>query len=275
MFNFIIHWIGLILYNSLNPPYYHILIFLPTTYIINELLGYINQLCNIEKNLIDNIINSKMFIINDDVYKNYFVSSNIETELILKGNNICLLYNNKLVNPSYSLIDKNIINNLLHSLEDTSSTKIIIATNIFESSITLKNVKYILNFANELKVIYKNFFTYIYINDISFEQTIQREGRTGRTNDGYVYYPFTFTKLMQLKKFNNSKIVESDNTMLILSILINNNNVFQTLIYLYNLISVIDYKQILNSLYMIYYYLYIIYIFLIIIIIIYNSIKKI
>ena len=69
---------------------------------------------------------------------------------------------------------------------------IIVATNIAEASITIPNLKYIIDNGYAKYNIYKPEFNKVVLEPekISESSRLQRRGRVGRKNDGYVYYMY-------------------------------------------------------------------------------------
>lgn len=100
--------------------------------------------------------------------------------------------------------------------------KVVIATNVAESSLTIKGLTYVIDSGYELESSYDSKFRAKILNKslISVAQAKQRMGRTGRTKPGTCYHLYsneTFTKIM--KKYPEPAIRKTDITMDMLRLL--------------------------------------------------------
>jgi len=93
--------------------------------------------------------------------------------------------------------------------------KIVIATNVAESSLTIDNLRYVIDTCFELHVSF-NPKTMAYVMErqlITQAQATQRMGRAGRTKPGTCFRLLTSTEYAKLKKFPLPAILEEDITI--------------------------------------------------------------
>lgn len=110
----------------------------------------------------------------------------------------------------------------LRIYESSDLTKVILSTNICETSLTIPNIKYVIDTG-----LYKNkvfdSFSFLGIQSISRESAIQRMGRCNRLGPGICYRLFTANQ--QLPAYQ-PEIIRSDLTSLILFIINMKKNIF-------------------------------------------------
>ena len=100
---------------------------------------------------------------------------------------------------------------------------VIVATNIAEASVTIPDLKYVVDtgFLKSNIYSYDTNTTNMITREISEVNRIQRRGRVGRINSGIVYYMYTYKSRENMKPFY--KITESNIDNLILKLLSNKN----------------------------------------------------
>lgn len=88
-----------------------------------------------------------------------------------------------------------------HVPTGTYTNAVIVATNIAEASITIPNLKYVVDIGYYISITYNpNTNNSISeIKKISELSRIQRKGRVGRVSDGYVYYMYTLNSRLKIK----------------------------------------------------------------------------
>lgn len=85
----------------------------------------------------------------------------------------------------------------------TFERKVVFSTNVAESSLTVENVKYVIENGIELQDSYdpKKMMDKLYTSRISDANRKQRRGRTGRTSPGICYYMYTKKEMEEMPKF--------------------------------------------------------------------------
>ena len=108
--------------------------------------------------------------------------------------------------------------------------KLIMATNVAESSLTIQGLKYVIDSAYELY----SYFNPIYYGKIlekrliTKAQALQRRGRVGRTEKGICYHLLTELQFDELEDFPQPEILKQDITMDIIKIIqITDNNTYK------------------------------------------------
>lgn len=99
--------------------------------------------------------------------------------------------------------------------------KVVIATNVAESSLTIENLAYVIDGCHELFVSFEP-KTMSYSMEkqlITKAQAMQREGRTGRTGPGTCFHLLTEEEFDRLKEFPVPSILKEDITMEFLKII--------------------------------------------------------
>ena len=89
---------------------------------------------------------------------------------------------------------------VLYKNEGNYDRKIVLATNVAESSLTIDGIKYIIESGSELKSRYENGINYLERKPITQAQVIQRKGRAGRKAPGECYHLYSKE---QYNKFND------------------------------------------------------------------------
>lgn len=109
----------------------------------------------------------------------------------------------------------------------TSSRRVIIATNLAETGVTIPTLKYCIDTGYQLSSeFYPEYGCYALISkNISHGSAVQRKGRVGRKNLGYWYPCYTETTFNALPKVHLANIIINDTTDTLLSILIREKNV--------------------------------------------------
>ena len=156
----------------------------------------------------------------DDVTKEgahdilFFVTSVAETIKVCE-----LLNDKKYVNELcvevYSGIDKdkqNIVQDKDLYKKDGKNRKIVIGTNVAESSLTIDGIKFVIDSGLELSSSYNYVLDCHTLNKqlITQAQVKQRMGRAGRTEEGVCYHLYTKDTLEEMKKFPEPDIKTSD-----------------------------------------------------------------
>lgn len=101
----------------------------------------------------------------------------------------------------------------LYKAENNYNRKIVVSTNVAESSLTVDGIKFVIDSGLELNSIYDPIYhaKILQIKLISQAQAIQRKGRSGRTSEGTCYHLYTkddFENIME--KFPQPDIRVSD-----------------------------------------------------------------
>lgn len=105
-------------------------------------------------------------------------------------------------------------------------TKVIMATNVAESSLTVDGLKYVVDSCHEFHNSYDpSVMGYIMERKlITQSQAIQRRGRVGRTEPGTCYHLVTEQQFNALNKYPAPDILENDMTIELLKIIITSTN---------------------------------------------------
>jgi len=187
---------------------------------LNELISY-------------NVVAVPFFSSMNLKYKKYIQKLEVYKKNINFDKNIIVdIYAN--IIEDKNIIGKNIYNRI-----------IIIATNIAEASITIPNLKYIVDIGYEINVKYNAIkdLTEIETNKISESSRLQRKGRVGRKESGIIYYIYTENSRKDIK--SQYSICISDLTDTIYGILYDN---YLELPLFYNINYYKDYNYIINNL---------------------------
>jgi len=111
---------------------------------------------------------------------------------------------NSLIIPAYSSLDDDNFNKIL---SETKERKIIVSTNVAESSITIPNIVFVVDTMTEkIPETSSTGGIRLVTSYISKSSAIQREGRTGRTNSGYCYRMCTEEKYETLPENKQPEI---------------------------------------------------------------------
>ena len=127
--------------------------------------------------------------------------------------------------------------------------KIIIATNVAESSITFDGLVYVVDTGLELKKEYdpKYNMSVIKIDYISQSQIKQRIGRAGRTSPGEAYHLYTKELFDKLLIYPKPKILTMDLTDTMLSLINYDKTIKNAMILINDLITIPSNEQILSA----------------------------
>ncbi len=150
-----------------------------------------------------------------------------QCDIVKQGNIFCATIYSGL-NPDYVEYVKSDVS-YLKEKSKKYYRKIIIATNIAESSITLKGLKYVIDSGHELlsSFDYKNMAKILKKGLITVAQAKQRMGRVGRTKPGICYHLYTKNTFEnKMKKYPEPSIKTNDIRLDVLRLLntINNYN---------------------------------------------------
>jgi len=106
--------------------------------------------------------------------------------------------------------------------EDYDSTvrKIILATRIAESSITINKVKVVIDIGYDLQQVYDKAkkITKIELHKTTQSQCIQRKGRAGRTTSGYCFRIYSEEDYEKMNKFKESEILHINSDLVVLKL---------------------------------------------------------
>eukprot|EP00477_Mikrocytos_mackini_P002420 GAHX01002697.1.p1 GENE.GAHX01002697.1~~GAHX01002697.1.p1 ORF type:complete len:677 (+),score=153.21 GAHX01002697.1:111-2141(+) len=125
----------------------------------------------------------------------------------------------------HSKTPSNIAKKTLFLLESQKDLNIVISTNVAETSLTIPNVKYVI----DIGLVKKKFFLdklqleIIKLMPISKQEAVQREGRCGRTHDGLCVKFYTDKTAQELPDNTFCSLLEDDYSEFLLYI-VNNNN---------------------------------------------------
>lgn len=104
--------------------------------------------------------------------------------------------------------------------QKTNKRKIILSTNIAETSVTIENVKFVVD-SGKVKLLRRSessLVDYLEIVGISKSQAIQRAGRSGRTGPGIVYRIYTEENYYNMQQNTLPEILRSNLSSVILSL---------------------------------------------------------
>ena len=146
------------------------------TYSIKECIKICNEL---NKKTSNQIVAIPFFAKMNNKYKNYIENlDKYKNKININKDNIVDIYAN--IIEESSIITTNYIYNRI----------IIVATNAAEASITIHNLKFVVDIGYQINVIYNpvNDSSEVKIEKITESSRIQRKGRVGRSESGNVYY---------------------------------------------------------------------------------------
>lgn len=103
---------------------------------------------------------------------------------------------------------------------DNNSRKIILATNIAETSITIKNIRYVIDagFCKMRNYISKSGLDTLLVTKISKNSAIQRAGRAGRESKGKCFRLYTEKEFDNFDEFNAPEILRVNLKNIILNL---------------------------------------------------------
>ena len=103
---------------------------------------------------------------------------------------------------------------------DSNIRKIILATRMAESSITINNVKIVIDIGYDLQQVYDKTkkITKTEIRQITQSQSIQRKGRAGRTTSGYCFRIYSEEDYEKMQKFKESEILNINSDLVVLKL---------------------------------------------------------
>ncbi|EPR78500.1 ATP-dependent helicase HrpA [Spraguea lophii 42_110] len=110
--------------------------------------------------------------------------------------------------------------------EETKFKKVILSTNICETSVTIPGIRYVIDCGLYKTKIYDE-IDYMGIKEITIESAEQRKGRCNRLGEGYCYRLYTEEKYTSLKH-NIPEIMQSDLSYLFLSLIKFGINILNT-----------------------------------------------
>lgn len=155
-----------------------------------------------------------------------------------------------LVLPLYSNLDKKQQDD---AIQEQSKRKVILSTNIAQTSLTIKGVNVVIDTGLEKVSKYdsSNGMNHLNLSFISYESSIQRQGRAGRLEDGVCYKLWHESKL--LEKTSKPEILRVDLTQTLLELSLWQIDSFDDLNWLDipNETSILHAKELLISLNMI------------------------
>jgi len=139
---------------------------------------------------------------------------------------------------------------------ETKNSKIIITTNVAESSITFDNLYYVIDTGLELINHYDAHFNRYVVKKVytTQSQITQRIGRTGRTQPGVAYHLYTKEQFNNFKKYPEPNILVSDLSSELLSLLKYYKNVSELQDFFNDLITKPSQEQMNNAIFNLQYY---------------------
>lgn len=211
------------------------LILMSATMNINKFIEYFNNCPLIKIN--EKLYENKIIYLKNKT-EDYLISIELIIKKILNSTPTSILIFlpgiediNKLFYRLKELINKNIKIFKFHSkislknqeeiFNEIFINKIILATNLAETSLTIKNLKYVIDSG----YVKQNIFNYekqincLIKNKISKSQANQRSGRVGRTSNGIVYRIYTIEEFNNFEMNNKPEIFTQNLNELLLNIL--------------------------------------------------------
>lgn len=93
-----------------------------------------------------------------------------------------------------------------------NTRKIILSTNIAETSLTISGIKYVIDSGFVKRRVYdsKTGMDTLKVKKISQDQSWQRCGRAGRESDGFCYRTYTFNEYKQMPLTTTPEILRSN-----------------------------------------------------------------
>lgn len=127
----------------------------------------------------------------------------------------------------------------LYKKKGNYNRKIIIATNVAESSMTFDGIKFVIDSGYELKESYDCALNIRRLDKqfVTKSQAIQRRGRTGRTNEGVCFFLYTEEEFNKMEEFPLPAIQTSNIEDQCLKILVNKQTVNNLITNLYEFIQ--------------------------------------
>jgi len=119
--------------------------------------------------------------------------------------------------------------NIIYYFFPKKTRKIILSTNIAESSITIPGIKYVVDcgLSKQNFINWQTGLNYFRVFPVSKSEIIQRSGRSGREKNGKCYRLFTWGKFNKLNTYQNSQINRIKIESMILNLIsIDMNNLF-------------------------------------------------
>ena len=110
--------------------------------------------------------------------------------------------------------------NAIYEDYDPDARKIILATRIAESSITINKVKTVIDIGFDLQQVYDKSkkITKTELRTITKSQSIQRAGRAGRTCAGYCFRIYSEEEFENMKQFKESEILHINSDLVVLKL---------------------------------------------------------
>ena len=191
----------------------------------DELLSDINS-------ILDNSYNEDIDIDSEEIDNRNTINKNINNDNCLYDTNQKSLLDNAIILPLYSSLPLSEQQKVFYDYS-TSEFKhkrlIVISTNIAETSITIPNIKYVIDTGREKTKKFMLSYSKFEIQFISQASANQRRGRAGRTGPGICYRLYSNGLLGKMSLYNEPQISISplDQVLLYLkSLNINNINNF-------------------------------------------------
>ena len=199
-------------------PEGNVLVFLTGKREINELCDRLNE--EFEKGsysdntttnnvTTDNNINEEENIINDD---------NININEDNNNNNGTTNYKPYIILPLYSSMSQQDQNKIY--ADHNTKRMFVISTNVAETSLTIPNIRYVIDSGKVKKRIYKTglSFSSFQVEWISQASANQRTGRAGRTCEGYCYRLYSNGLYVKMPQFTEPQILTTPLSQVILTL---------------------------------------------------------
>lgn len=99
-----------------------------------------------------------------------------------------------------------------YKLNNNYTQKLVVATNVAESSLTIDGIKYVIDTGYELKSSYDPYLRASKLDTqlITYAQAMQRKGRAGRTGPGECYHMYTEDDLNNMQKYPEPDIRKTE-----------------------------------------------------------------
>lgn len=197
-------------------PEGNVLVFLTGKREINELCGRLNEEFekgsysdNTTTNNNENNVNEEENIINDD---------NINVNEDNNNNSGTHNYKPYIILPLYSSMSQQDQNKIY--ADHNNKRMFVISTNVAETSLTIPNIRYVIDSGKVKKRIYKTglSFSSFQVEWISQASANQRTGRAGRTCEGYCYRLYSNGLYVKMPQFTEPQILTTPLSQVILTL---------------------------------------------------------
>ena len=181
----------------------------------------INEINKNSENIMEEINNEQKITNNNDINIQKNNLENIEEDNLSENSNNekkeTISYKPSIVLPLYSSMSPEDQMKIFQKYPP-NHRMIVVSTNVAETSLTIPNVRYVIDSGRVKKRIYKNglSFSTFQIEWISQASANQRMGRAGRTCEGYCYRLYSNGLYVKMEKFTEPQIITSPLSQVVL-----------------------------------------------------------